>query len=51
MEMLIILLMVWAAFGALGYYIATQKRRPAAEGLLLGFLLGPLVPQLGKDVS
>ena len=42
MELLIILLIVWAAFGALGYYIATQKGRPQAEGLLLGFLFGPL---------
>jgi hypothetical protein len=42
MELLIILLMVWAAFGALGYYIAVQKGRPEAEGLLLGFLFGPL---------
>jgi hypothetical protein len=42
MELLIILLMVWAAFGGLGYYVAAQKGRPEAEGLLLGFLFGPL---------
>jgi hypothetical protein len=41
MELLVFLLLFWAAFGALGYYIASQKGRPEAEGLLLGFLFGP----------
>lgn len=40
--MFIILLMIWALFAGLGYYVAQQKGRPEIEGLLLGFLFGPL---------
>jgi hypothetical protein len=31
-----------AAFAGLGYYVADQKGRSPAEGLLLGLLFGPL---------
>jgi hypothetical protein len=40
--MLFVLLVLWLVFAALGHYVALQKGRPAAEGLILGFLFGPL---------
>jgi hypothetical protein len=39
---LIGLTIVAALFGGLGAYVATQKRRPLEEGLILGALFGPL---------
>ncbi len=38
----VVLLLVWASFGGLGFWIASQKRRPEAEGLVLGLIFGPL---------
>jgi hypothetical protein len=32
----------WVALGLLGWYVSAQKGRPAAEGVLLGLLFGPL---------
>jgi hypothetical protein len=40
--MLYALLVLWLIFAGLGYYVAVQKGRPEAEGLVLGFLFGPL---------
>lgn len=42
MEVLVVLLMLWCAFGGLGWYIAGQKGRSGGEGAVLGFLFGPL---------
>jgi hypothetical protein len=42
MERLVSSLMVWAALGVLGYYIAARKGRPGCEGLVLGLFFGPL---------
>jgi hypothetical protein len=33
---------VWLTFAGYGYWIASLKRRPHAEGILFGLLLGPI---------
>lgn len=33
---------VWCMFAGVGWYIAVQKGRPALEGALFGFFLGPI---------
>ena len=33
---------VWLSFAGYGYWIASIKRRPHAEGILFGLLLGPI---------
>jgi hypothetical protein len=42
MEWLIIVLLVLAVFGGLGYWISTQKQRNPVEGAVLGAFFGPL---------
>jgi hypothetical protein len=37
-----VILLAWSLFAGLGYYVAIQKGRPPAEGLVLGLLFGPL---------
>lgn len=37
-----LLILCWVAFGILGLWIAAQKNRNPAEGLVLGVLFGPL---------
>jgi len=41
-EILFLCFLAWCAFAGLGYYIAGQKGRSEAEGLILGFLFGPV---------
>ena len=42
MEWLILIGVLAFAFGGLGAFVAVQKRRDAAEGLIMGALFGPL---------
>jgi uncharacterized membrane protein YeaQ/YmgE (transglycosylase-associated protein family) len=42
MDLLLIALLVAIVFGLLGGYIAGQKGREPVEGVLLGFLFGPI---------
>ena len=42
MEWLILVIVLAAVFGALGAFVAVQKRRDVAEGLIMGFSFGPL---------
>lgn len=42
MEILVGLAVLWAIFAGLGYYVAGQRGRPEVEGVVLGFLFGPL---------
>ena len=40
--MVIWIAIVWCvAFGGLGHYVATQKRRESSEGILFGLVGGP----------
>ena len=42
MEWLVLVGVLAAIFGGLGAFIAAQKRREVAEGLIMGLLFGPL---------
>ena len=42
MELLIFCILIWACFGGLSVWIASQKGRSAGEGFVLGFAFGPL---------
>jgi hypothetical protein len=42
LDFLVVLMILWLVFAGLGYYVATQRGRPEIEGVILGFLFGPL---------